>query len=156
MINPYITKEIQNIMKSEEFSYPLNAAMGAAWMSAHFKGENIKIYNVKETSSLADYYIITTVQNSTQAKSLAEDIPRVFKEHGVKPLSIEGMSEGEWVLIDLGDIIVHVFNEAARGIYDLDQLWLTYPQEKIPDRFYFSSHQNNTQTDEDQNLKDYF
>jgi ribosome-associated protein len=136
MVNEYIQKEINKVMLESNFEFPLNMAMACAWLSAHFKGVNIKLYNVSNSSSLADYYLLCSTQNSTQAKTIADHICQEMKRHQAKILGLEGMQEADWVLIDLGDIIVHLFQESSRDIYDLDQLWMKYPQEKIPEHFY--------------------
>lgn len=136
MSKEYIQSEIKKIIDNKEYEFPLNIAMASSWMMAHFKGENIKVYDVSESSSLSDYYIISSMQNTTQSRAAIEQLSATLKANGQEVLSVEGLNDTEWVLIDLGDIIVHIFQEHAREIYGLDVLWKDYPQVKIPTEFY--------------------
>jgi ribosome-associated protein len=136
MSKEYIQAETNKIITSEGMEFPLNIAMASSWTLAHFKAENIKLYNVSESSSLSDYYIIASMQNTTQSRAAIETLSATLKAHGQEVLSIEGLNDTEWVLIDLGDIIVHIFQENAREVYGLDVLWKDYPQEKIPTEYY--------------------
>lgn len=140
----YIDNEIEKIINSD-VEYPLNMAYAATWILANFKGVNIKIFKASESkdSSLSDYYVIASMDNTTQANAALDAVLNNLKNHGMKNISTEGRELGEWMLIDLGDIIVHIFQDAAREIYDLDRLWMDIPQVKIPEEYYYS---DNTQT----------
>ncbi|MDP7320245.1 MAG: ribosome silencing factor [Bacteriovoracaceae bacterium] len=135
MSSAYIEKELDKIVASSEF--PQNMALASAWVIAHFKGINIKIYDVKESSSLCDYNIIASAENTTQARSMVDEIVRNLRKHEVEILSLEGMAEADWILLDMGDIIVHIFQDLSRDIFDLDSLWHKYEQLPIPQEFYF-------------------
>jgi ribosome-associated protein len=137
-MSQYIDTEIEKIIKTEEFEYPLNTAMSASWLLSHFKGVNIKVFDTKGTSSLSDFYVIASMQNDTQARSCADSIAKQMIKHGVEVKSVEGESDCEWILIDLGDIIVHIFQETSRDIFSLDQMWLKMPQVKIPEEYYMA------------------
>lgn len=159
MTSDYVKSEISKIVENTDYEFPLNLSMAAAWIAAHYKAENIKIYNAKNFSSLADNYILCSVQNATQASALADELVRIMREHKARPLSVEGTTDGQWVLVDLGDIIIHIFNSEARSIYDLDELWFKLPQIKIPEEFYLSSHVRPEPTKkekETENDEDYF
>ena len=73
MANEYIQSEVQKIMKDSKFEFPLNHAMASAWILANFKGEDLKVFNMKKTSSLCDYSILATAQNVTQARSMTDE-----------------------------------------------------------------------------------
>jgi ribosome-associated protein len=154
MSNEFISQEVTKIVKDEQLAYPLNYAFAVSWMIAHFKGMNLKIYNVTETSSLGDYFIIGSVENPTQAKSLAETLERQLKKAGLKGVSIEGKDDAEWILVDAGDIIIHIFQENIREIYDLDALWLAHPQIKVPEEYYYPEPE--TSSTESNNDRGYF
>lgn len=160
MANTFIEKEIHHIFQDQEKDKSHNGALAIAWLCAHFKTLNTKIYHVSENSSLADYYIISSAQNSTQSKSLVDELIPVLKKHGFPPLSVEGLQEAKWVLLDLGNIIVHIFQEDTRDIYGLDQLWQSYPQIPIPQSFFTGSGRDAEklfqEEDKDNNIKDYF
>ena len=63
-----------------------------------------------------------------------------LKKNGIKPLSIEGVSKGEWALIDIGDIIIHIFIESTRKTYALDELWANCKREEIPQEYYVNNN----------------
>jgi ribosome-associated protein len=135
MSNSFIQTEIDKVLNST--SFPQNSALAAAWIIAHFKGINIKIIDSKKTSSLCDYNIIASAENTMQAKSMADQIVRNMRASGMTVISQEGLEQAEWILIDLGDIIVHIFQDVCRHSYDLDGLWSDQPLVKIPQEFYF-------------------
>ena len=150
MANPYVEKEVSKIINEQNIEYPQNMAMASAWIIANFKGVNIKIFDVKNASSLCDYNIIASMQNPTQAKAIADEIQYNLKRNGAKILSVEGLSDAEWILLDAGDIIVHLFQETARDIFDLDSLWANFPQVEIPQDYYFASPEIAAPRKEDQ------
>jgi len=139
MSNPYVQKEVNKIINESEIEFPKNHALATAWIIANFKGINIKIFDAQGASSLCDYNIIATAENTIQAKSMVDEITYNLKQNEANVISIEGMREADWILLDFGDIIVHIFQENSRDLYDLDQLWSHYAQIDIPQEYYFSS-----------------
>jgi len=88
------------------------------------KAFNVRLLEVKGLSSLTDYLVLASGRSDRQVQAIAEAVKTGLKnEHGSPPLAIEGMNEGRWVLIDFGDVMVHVFQEPVRAFYDLDGLW---------------------------------
>ena len=87
------------------------------------KGINIKVVYIKDVSILSDYLVIATGTSSTHVKSLAEEVEVQLKELGVTHTHIEGHRSNSWILIDYGNVIVHVFSEETRKFYDLERLW---------------------------------
>ena len=139
MANPYIEKEVAKIIKDQNIEYPKNMALASAWIIANFKGVNIKIFDVSSTSSLCDYNIIASAQNTTQAKSMIDEMLLNLKRNGMETVSLEGMTDGDWILLDMGDIIIHIFQEYSRELFDLDKLWENASQIEIPQEYYFQS-----------------
>lgn len=139
MANEFIQTEIKKVMENSSFEFPLNHAMATAWILANFKGEDLKVFDLKKSSSLCDYAIIATAHNGTQAKSMADEIEFNLKQHGAKILSSEGYESAEWILLDTGDVMVHIFNGPSRDIYDLDMVLVKNPQVKIPEEYYFGT-----------------
>ncbi len=137
MSNPYVQKEVKKVLDSAE--YPTNMALAAAWIVAHFKGVNIKIYDTKDQSSLCDFNIIASAENTTQAKSMIDEIMFNLKQSGADVLSLEGLADGEWILLDIGDVIVHIFQDVSREVFDLDSLWHECDQVEIPQEYYFGA-----------------
>lgn len=138
MSREFIENEIDQVLKEEGFEHPKNIAMMASWLCAHFKAINLKMYDVHEATTLADYFVICTAQNTMQAKTIADNLGHQARRLDQPVLSVEGYTDAEWILVDLGDVIIHIFQETSREIYDLDRLWMKYPQVQIPESFYFS------------------
>ncbi|MEM7017743.1 MAG: ribosome silencing factor [Pseudomonadota bacterium] len=89
------------------------------------KAENIKILNVEGICSVADRLIIATGNSSRHVKSIAKNVQDSAKTSGERPLGVEGEDTGEWILVDLGDIIVHIMQPQTREFYQLEKLWDT-------------------------------
>jgi ribosome-associated protein len=81
-------------------------------------------------TQIADYFIICSGESTTQVKAIEEKIEEEFKEADIKPLGIEGLKNNLWVLMDYGDIIIHIFEEQTRAYYELEKLWID--AKKIP------------------------
>ena len=87
------------------------------------KARQLVALDVVGLTSVADTFIICSGSSNRQVSAIAEHVQIYLKQHGKKPLSIEGMKEGQWVLMDYGDVIIHVFYESVRTFYDLEGLW---------------------------------
>jgi len=88
------------------------------------KGENILGLDLSLIESYADYVLIVSGNNERQIQSLADRIlQKTYKEHTRHPLGVEGMQISQWILIDYGDVVCHVFSEEARDIYHLEDMW---------------------------------
>jgi ribosome-associated protein len=87
------------------------------------KARDIAVFNVEHLTSLFDRVIIATGESARQVKALARSVQEKVKDAGGKVESVEGEQEGEWVLVDLGDVIVHVMHPAVRQYYNLEELW---------------------------------
>jgi len=136
-INEYVQNEVKKVISNTGFEFPLNHAMASAWIVANYKGDNLKIFDLRNSSALCDYAIIATAQNTTQARAMVDEISANLKENGASIVSYEGYESANWILLDTGDIIVHIFNGPARDVYDLDMVLMKNTQVKIPDEFYF-------------------
>ncbi len=135
--NEYVQSEVNKVLTNKEFPFPLNHAMVSAWILANFKGEELKIFDMKKSTSLCDFAIIATAQNVTQARAMIDEISKQLKENGASILSYEGYESADWILLDTGDIMIHVFHGPSRDVYDLDLVYAKNPQVKIPEDFYF-------------------
>jgi ribosome-associated protein len=96
------------------------------------KAAHVVALDVRELTSIADVFIICSGRSNRQVVAIAEHIERQMRQHKIKPLSVEGTAEGHWVLMDYGHVIVHVFFESARSLYDLEGLWSDAPRIPIP------------------------
>jgi ribosome-associated protein len=87
------------------------------------KAADISVLDLRGLSSVADIFIICSAFSSRQSSAISDYIERYLKNHGIKPLSVEGKNEGLWVLLDYGEIVIHVFHEPVRKFYNLESLW---------------------------------
>jgi ribosome-associated protein len=87
------------------------------------KGHDIVVYNVSRLSSMFERVVIATGDSTRQVKALADRVRERLRALGAPPQGVEGKQNGEWVLVDLGDIIVHVMHPAVRSYYNLEELW---------------------------------
>jgi len=87
------------------------------------KGEDIKIIDISEISVLADYFIIANGTNENQVKAMVQNVEDKLAQNGFEAKQREGYGLGNWVLLDFGNIIVHVFDKENRLFYDLERIW---------------------------------
>ena len=87
------------------------------------KGKDLLILDVAKQSSFTDYFVLVSGRSIRQVQALADHVQEALREKKMKPLGVEGVREGGWVLLDYGDVIVHVFYEPTRQFYDLESLW---------------------------------
>ncbi|MCJ8170616.1 ribosome silencing factor [Atopomonas sediminilitoris] len=94
------------------------------------KGKDIITLDVREKTSVTDFMVIASGTSGRHVKSLADNVMMRAKEQGVSQLGAEGLDSGEWALIDLGDVVVHVMQPTAREFYDLERLWQNTAQHR--------------------------
>ncbi len=100
----------------------------AAEAAHDLKANRVVILEVGGLASFADAFVLASGRSDRQVQSIADAIARAAKEAGEPPLGIEGYREGRWVLIDLADVVVHVFQDEVREHYDLERLWSDAPR----------------------------
>lgn len=91
------------------------------------KAKNLKVLDVRGLTSVADVFIICSGTSSRQVTAMAEHIQITLKKNKIRPLSVEGHREGQWVLMDYGHVLIHLFYEPVRQFYDLEGLWSDAP-----------------------------
>ena len=91
------------------------------------KGRDIEVLNTTKLTSLFDRIVLATGDSNRQVKALARSVQEKVGEAGGEVISVEGEENGEWVLVDLGDIVVHVMQPAVRAHYNLEELWAARP-----------------------------
>ena len=109
-------------------SDPLAKAVRIAKAAVDLKAENLVALDVRELTSFADLFILATGGSDRHVRAIADAVEEVVEELGERPLGIEGYDEGRWILLDLGDVIVHVFQSEVREHYDLERLWSEAPR----------------------------
>jgi ribosome-associated protein len=82
------------------------------------------VLDVRGLTSIADAFVICSGRSNRQVSAIADHIERFLKQKGLHPLGVEGKNEGHWVLMDYGDVIIHVFYSETRAFYDLEGLWV--------------------------------
>ncbi len=87
------------------------------------KGRDIVVLDVRNRSSITDCMIICSGNSNRHVRSIAEHVAEEARHAGVRPLGIDGADEGEWVLVDLGELMVHVMQDETRALYQLEKLW---------------------------------
>ncbi|WP_054775114.1 ribosome silencing factor [Methylogaea oryzae] len=89
------------------------------------KAQNVTVLDVRGKTGITDYMVIATGTSERHVKSLADHVEEKAKHQGVPPIGSEGQDASEWVLVDLGDVIVHIMKQQARELYQLEKLWGT-------------------------------
>lgn len=92
------------------------------------KGEDVVILDLKILSSFTDYFVIMNGNSKRQNVAICENVERELKEKNIKPASIEGRENAEWILMDYGNFIIHIFSKEAREYYSLEKLWGDAPR----------------------------
>lgn len=87
------------------------------------KGEDIKVIDIREVSVIADYFIIASGMNKNQVQALVDNVEEALGRVGYEPKQVEGYQTANWILLDFGDIIVHIFDSENRLFYDLERIW---------------------------------
>ncbi len=107
--------------KELDFSQP-------AWLTAvraaeSKKAADIKVLDLRQVTSFADFFVLCTGSNPRQIQAISEEIDLALRQRGEHASNVEGFQNAEWVLADYGDLLVHVFSAKARAYYDLERLW---------------------------------
>jgi ribosome-associated protein len=104
-------------------------ARAAARAASAKGGDDTLIIEVGSVLAITDAFVITSGRNSRQVKTIAEEVEAKLKvEGGIAPLRVEGLGDSRWILLDYGDLVVHVFLEETRRYYDLERLWSDAPR----------------------------
>jgi len=95
------------------------------------KAYDLIALDIKEISSFADYFIICSATSNRQVQAIASSIELDLKKERIYPLGIEGFNEGEWILLDYDEVVIHVFYQPLREFYELERLWADAPRIEI-------------------------
>jgi len=102
-------------------------ALQVADTLADKKGSRIVVLDLRRLSSITDYFVVGTGESDRQIKALQEAVKELGRSLGVQPLHVEGTAESGWVILDYGDVVIHVFSPNERDYYRLEQLWEEAP-----------------------------
>lgn len=98
------------------------------------KGYDVKIMELEEITTIADYFIICSADSEVQVKAIADEIDRTLRKEGIKCYHREGYEALRWVLLDYFDVVVHIFHKEAREFYNLEKLWGDAPVIEVEDK----------------------
>jgi ribosome-associated protein len=96
------------------------------------KATDIRVLDLTGITAFADYFVICTGANARNVQAIADEVGLRLKQSGVSPQSVEGYNQAEWVLVDYGDFLVHIFSPKSRTYYDLERLWRNAKNIEIP------------------------
>ena len=97
------------------------------------KAEDIVVLDIGKVSSFTDSFVVCTGTNVRQTQAIANAVQEKLREEGWRPMGVEGEQRGEWILVDYGDMLVHVFTPEKRAFYDLERLWSKAPRIPVPE-----------------------
>jgi ribosome-associated protein len=120
-----VTKEPEPPPLDERMVTALEAA-------AEKKAINSVVLDLREIASFTDYFVITSGTNERQVQAISDEIVETLKRAGSAAARVEGYKTAEWILLDYGDFVVHVFDEKARTFYDLERLWRESKRVELP------------------------
>ena len=107
-------------------------AVAAARAGLEKKAEDVSILDVRGLASYTDFLVLLSAASDRQVSAVADAVDDRLREAGHRPIGVEGAQAGNWVLIDAGDVVVHVFRDESRKFYDLDSLWSDARRVTVP------------------------
>lgn len=107
---------------------PVEIAKQVADIASDALATNITLLDISEVTSFADVFVICSVDNIRQLNAVREDILDGLRENGVRPRRSEGVAETGWILLDYGDVVIHLFTEEQRAFYRLEDVWSEAPK----------------------------
>ena len=102
---------------------PLELAKAIGEVLDNKKGHEVRVLHVEEKTSIADYFVICTGNSGTQVKALAGEVDFKIEQRGVAADNVEGRANNSWIVLDYGNVVVHIFSREAREFYNLDKLY---------------------------------
>lgn len=124
------TEVLNNVQTSQQ------KALECAKAAIDKKAENVKVLDLTNISGFTDYFVICSGMSDRQVQAVADSVKNTMRSQHHELLAAEGYSDGRWVLMDFGDVVVHIFLDALREYYDLENLWADAPKVKIPAEYY--------------------
>jgi len=113
--------------------HTLQALHRAAAAALDKKADDLVLLNLEEVASFTGYFLLCTGHSARQVQAIADSVEKQLAHAGLRPAHLEGYQNGEWVLLDYVDFIVHIFSETARSYYDLERLWRRAARLPVPE-----------------------
>jgi len=111
-------------------------ALECARAALEKKAENLRVLDLTRLSGFTDYFVICSGLSDRQVQAISTSVEQHLESQGAELVNFEGFSDGRWVLMDFGDVVVHIFQDALRDYYDLENLWADAPRVAIPAEIY--------------------
>ena len=103
--------------------------------AAEKKAINVVVLDLREIASFTDFFVIASGANERQVQAISDGVVETLKKAGTPVTRVEGYKTAEWILLDYGDFVMHIFNEKARAFYDLERLWRESKRVELPPEF---------------------
>jgi ribosome-associated protein len=117
------TKTTVPMVPASQIAHSLEMAKAAVKAAAENRGQDIMVLDLTGVTSLFDFFVLVTGSSRRQLGAVADEIELAMKGLGEKKLSVSGLEEGRWVVMDYGSVVLHLFDEETRGFYNLENLW---------------------------------
>jgi len=124
--------QLKAVVKEPEPAQLDERMLTALEAAAEKKAINSVVLDLREIASFTDYFMITSGTNERQVQAISDEIVETLKKAGTAAARVEGYKTAEWILLDYGDFVVHVFDEKARAFYDLERLWRESKRVELP------------------------
>lgn len=115
-------------MTRQEYPDSKEMILSAAAAAADKKATDVLVLEISKVLDIADYFLICSGSGDKQTKAISNEVRKVLREKGASPLRAAGEDAGDWILLDYGDFVVHIFTEVTRDYYQLERLWREAPQ----------------------------
>ena len=113
----------QQVLPSLKDASPLELACAIGGVLDSKKGHEVRVLHVEDKTSIADYFVLCTGNSGTQVKALAGEVEFKLEQREVAPDNVEGRGNNTWIVVDYGNVVVHIFSREARDFYNLDKLY---------------------------------
>ena len=129
---PIARTEVASTNKESAASELDERMMMALHAASEKKAIDTAVLDLREIASFTDYFVITSGTNERQVQAISDEVFETLKKAGTPPARVEGYKTAEWILLDFGDFVFHVFDEKARKFYDLERLWRESKRVELP------------------------
>ncbi|GAB4139429.1 MAG: hypothetical protein Tsb009_08350 [Planctomycetaceae bacterium] len=119
----FLSPELSTVTLTKQQQDSLKTAIRCAEIADEYKGRDTVILDLTEITPIVDFFVITTGNSRRQMHAISTEVSRVLKQSGQKRLGREGYDSSTWILQDYGDVVLHIFTQEARELYDLERLW---------------------------------
>ncbi len=134
-LNPTTHSELKPIPEAETSDELDERILGSLQAASDKKALNLVVLDLREIATFTDYFVIASGNNERQVQAISDEVFEKLKKSGTAAARVEGYKSAEWILLDYGDFIVHVFSDKARKFYDLERLWRESKRIALPPKF---------------------